>query len=145
LCAPPYIGNKKHLEDYLDESGRNYWSTPNTPRSKNQLSREPSFDGAQNSQEKPTIMTKVHEKAKKWKQVLPYIKKHLNGHAHAHAHEKSQGVQADKVDAGTSTFGLGDIAGNMEERHADYLGALMNSSYPRTCIHFLSIATFYSF
>jgi hypothetical protein len=121
----------------LDESGR-YCSTPNTPRSKNRLSREPSFDSAQNSHEKPTIMTKVHEKAKKWKQVLPYIKKHLNGQAHDN--EKRQGLEVDKDEVGTTSVGSGD-AGNMEERDADYLEASSNKvytnsfSYPRTCIN----------
>lgn len=122
----------------MDESGR-YWSTPNTPTSKTRFSREPSFDSAQNSQEKPNIITKVHEKAKKWKQILPYIKKHLHGQAHDN--EKRQGLEVDKAKDGTASAGSGDV-GNMEERDTDdYLGApsnkfYTNCSHPRTCINF---------
>ncbi|KAF3333648.1 hypothetical protein FCM35_KLT01339 [Carex littledalei] len=112
---------KKHLEDYLDDAGH-MCSTPNTPTAKTRFSREPSFDSAQNSQEKPTIMTKVHEKAKKWKQILPYIKKHLHGQAHDN--EQRQGHE---IDNATTSVDLGD-GGNTEERVADYLRAPMYES-----------------
>lgn len=115
----------------MDDAG-NYCSTPNTPTAKTRISREPSFDGAQNNQEKPTIMTKVHEKAKKWKQILPYIKKHLHGQAHDN--EQRQGHE---IDNATTSVDLGN-GGNTEEHDADYLGApsnkfYSNNSYPRTC------------